>query len=57
MTGTSRYKTLRHSFRSKSEITLLYTAVGTNDVIGTAHVSNGVLRRHKSRLKFTFCKN
>ena len=57
MTGTSRYKTLRHSFRSKSEIILLYTAVGTNDVIGTAHVSNGVLRRHKSRLKFTFCKN
>jgi len=63
MTGTSRCKTPRHSFRAKSEklsylrifLMLLFTAVGTNDVIGMARVSNGVLcivtKRH---LKFTF---
>jgi len=29
-------------------------AVSTNDVIGTARVSNGVLCRNQNRLKFTF---
>jgi len=53
----SRCKTSQHSFWSKSEVIALYTAVGTNDVIDTARVSNGMFCVvTKTYLKFTFSR-